>query len=253
MASDALEVTASPALVVVLVCSGRSGCASGFAACPSSASPVPSASSSSHSTSYMLLGAAALLVSPWAPPLSPPSPAPLPSPWSFHLRASRSTSSQEMMRRQRFRAFNLYLPSSIVSSSRARSASCRMLATPFHPGVEGPAMAGTMLSTSIRTETGPVASGMPSIVLSAYAVYTARSISLTGTPSRKTSSKCMPSTTPPGGRSKQRPMQGGTNSVPSIGASSSPTMNSSGSFVLSSFMTKPSLPLARPIRVSFSP
>mmetsp|Transcript_27926 Transcript_27926/g.84193 ORF Transcript_27926/g.84193 Transcript_27926/m.84193 type:complete len:208 (-) Transcript_27926:277-900(-) len=75
------------------------------------------------------------------------------------------------------------------------------------------------------------------------------SISLTGTPSRKTTSKRMPSVTPPGGMASTRPTQGGTYS-PSSAASSSPTTKSIGAFDLSSRITRPSVVFAKPMRVS---
>mmetsp|Transcript_64885 Transcript_64885/g.186442 ORF Transcript_64885/g.186442 Transcript_64885/m.186442 type:complete len:225 (-) Transcript_64885:144-818(-) len=60
----------------------------------------------------------------------------------------------------------------------------------------------------------------------------------------------MPSQTPPFGNMRHLPMHGGTKS-PSSPTSSSPTTNSMGSLVLSSLITRPSLVLARPMRVSF--
>mmetsp|Transcript_101166 Transcript_101166/g.291302 ORF Transcript_101166/g.291302 Transcript_101166/m.291302 type:complete len:201 (-) Transcript_101166:956-1558(-) len=74
-------------------------------------------------------------------------------------------------------------------------------------------------------------------------------MSLIGTPSRRTTSKCIPAMTPPVGSERHWPTHGGTNS-PWSAAASSPTMNSIGSRVLSNRRAKPSLVFARPKRVS---
>mmetsp|Transcript_4227 Transcript_4227/g.8668 ORF Transcript_4227/g.8668 Transcript_4227/m.8668 type:complete len:346 (+) Transcript_4227:3-1040(+) len=216
------------------LCGGAAASAAALLA-PAAAPPLPSApsSSSSHSRSYML---------------SPTAAGP---PCSRQRRPCTICASQARMRRQRLSAFSSWRPSSICSSSSARLRSCWMVSMPFHPGVEGPSAGGVTFSTSILMTTGPVVSGTVSKLPCAYAVLRGLSMSLMGTPSRRTTSNCMPSVTLPAGMKRQRPMHGGTNS-PCSAAASSPTTKSLGSLVRSSFTTMPSLPLARPIRVSCS-